>query len=85
MLYLLTVEDNGRIRLGRAIMMENGYGEEAPEHSVIKLTVGANDCKNNLLGILDAFEFLLDHNFEPKRTILAGFGFDEEIRFINCI
>jgi Gly-Xaa carboxypeptidase len=32
--------------------------------------------------ILDAFEFLLDHNFEPKRTIIAGFGFDEEIRHL---
>jgi acetylornithine deacetylase/succinyl-diaminopimelate desuccinylase-like protein len=46
------------------------------------LTIGATDCKNNLLGILDAFEFLLENNFRPKRTILAGFGFDEEIRFI---
>lgn len=31
------------------------------------------------MGILDALEFLLSQNFEPKRTILAGFGFDEEI------
>jgi Gly-Xaa carboxypeptidase len=48
---------------------------------VIQLTVGATDCKNNLLGVLDALEFLLQNNFEPKRTILAGFGFDEEIRY----
>lgn len=49
----------------------------------IQLTTGANDCKNNLLAILDAFEFLLENDFRPKRTILAGFGFDEEIRFIS--
>lgn len=46
-----------------------------------QFTAGATDCKNNLLGVLDALEFLLDNNFEPKRTILAGFGFDEEIRY----
>ena len=43
--------------------------------------IGSNDCKNNLIGIIEAFEFLLQHNFQPKRTILAAFGFDEEIRF----
>ena len=43
--------------------------------------LGATDCKNNLLGVLDALEFLLENNFQPKRTILAGFGFDEEIRY----
>lgn len=41
---------------------------------------GATDCKNNLLGIMEALEFLLDQDFKPKRTIIAGFGFDEEIR-----
>jgi Gly-Xaa carboxypeptidase len=40
---------------------------------------GSEDCKNNLMGILNALEFLLSQDFEPKRTILAGFGFDEEI------
>jgi Gly-Xaa carboxypeptidase len=48
---------------------------------VMQLMIGATDCKNNLLGVLDALEFLLKNNFEPKRTILAGFGFDEEIRY----
>jgi Gly-Xaa carboxypeptidase len=40
---------------------------------------GATDCKNNLIGVLEAFEMLLKKGFSPKRTILAGFGFDEEI------
>jgi Gly-Xaa carboxypeptidase len=40
---------------------------------------GASDCKNNLIGVLEAFEMLLKKNYSPKRTILAGFGFDEEI------
>src|ERR1700759_3254415 len=51
------------------------------QFSLDPLTIGATDCKNNLLGVLDALEFLLENNFEPKRTILAGFGFDEEIRY----
>ena len=42
---------------------------------------GATDCRNNLMGILDALEFLLSQDFEPKRTIVAGFGFDEEISY----
>ena len=49
------------------------------------LTLGATDCKNNLIGILDALEFLLDYNFNPKRTILAAFGFDEEIRYLSLV
>lgn len=40
---------------------------------------GASDCKNNLIGILEALETLLSKGFIPKRTILAAFGFDEEI------
>lgn len=40
---------------------------------------GASDCKNVLIGVLEAFETLLEKDFTPERTILAGFGFDEEI------
>ncbi|KAL3417219.1 peptidase family M20/M25/M40 [Phlyctema vagabunda] len=40
---------------------------------------GAADCKNNLIGILEALETLLEKHYEPKRTIISGFGFDEEI------
>ena len=72
----------GNILHGPAIMMENGYGEEV-KTSEVPLTSGATDCKNNLLGILETLEFLLDQGFKPKRTILAGFGFDEEIRYIH--
>ena len=59
--------------------MGNVYGDEVISINT-QLTLGATDCKNNLMGILDALEFLLEHDFQPKRTILAGFGFDEEIR-----
>ncbi|CZR67796.1 related to CPS1-Gly-X carboxypeptidase YSCS precursor [Phialocephala subalpina] len=40
---------------------------------------GASDCKNVVIGVLEAFETLLEKNFIPERTIMAGFGFDEEI------
>jgi Gly-Xaa carboxypeptidase len=37
---------------------------------------GATDRKNNLM---EAFDTLLKKNFSPERTILAGFGFDDDI------
>jgi Gly-Xaa carboxypeptidase len=40
---------------------------------------GATDCKNNLIGVLEAFETLLEKDFTPVRSVLAAFGFDEEI------
>ncbi|RDW67020.1 hypothetical protein BP5796_09769 [Coleophoma crateriformis] len=40
---------------------------------------GASDCKNNLMGVLGTLETLLEQDFVPERTIMAGFGFDEEI------
>lgn len=40
---------------------------------------GASDCKNVVIGVLEALETLLENDFTPERTILAGFGFDEEI------
>ncbi|RWA12710.1 hypothetical protein EKO27_g2383 [Xylaria grammica] len=40
---------------------------------------GASDCKNNLIGILEAVELLIDAGFKPKRTVVLSFGFDEEI------
>jgi Gly-Xaa carboxypeptidase len=39
---------------------------------------GASDCKNTLIGILESVELLLDAGFEPKRTVILSFGFDEE-------
>ncbi|ORY59704.1 peptidase family M20/M25/M40 [Pseudomassariella vexata] len=39
---------------------------------------GASDCKNNLIGIMESVELLLDAGFEPKRTLIMSFGFDEE-------
>ncbi|KAI1747373.1 hypothetical protein F4782DRAFT_426085 [Xylaria castorea] len=41
---------------------------------------GASDCKNNLIGILEAVELLINAGFEPKRTVVLSFGFDEEIQ-----
>lgn len=40
---------------------------------------GSSDCKNNLIGILEAVEALIESNFLPKRTLILSFGFDEEI------
>ncbi|KAI1505672.1 peptidase family M20/M25/M40 [Biscogniauxia marginata] len=40
---------------------------------------GSMDCKNNLIGILEAVELLIEAGFEPKRTLVLSFGFDEEI------
>lgn len=40
---------------------------------------GASDCKNSLVGVLEAFETLLENGHMPERTMLAAFGFDEEI------
>ena len=39
---------------------------------------GAADCKNNLIGLLSTMENLLHQGFEPNRTIIFAFGFDEE-------
>lgn len=39
---------------------------------------GSSDCKNTLIGILEAVELLVGAGFEPKRTVVLSFGFDEE-------
>ncbi|KAF8892084.1 carboxypeptidase S [Infundibulicybe gibba] len=39
---------------------------------------GSADDKGGLVGILSAVELLLENGFKPTRTILLGFGFDEE-------
>lgn len=39
---------------------------------------GASDCKNVLIGLLSVLEELLKQDWHPQRTVLLGFGFDEE-------
>lgn len=39
---------------------------------------GASDCKNVLIAILESFELLLRDGFQPTRSVIAAFGFDEE-------
>ncbi|KAK3323304.1 hypothetical protein B0T19DRAFT_425634 [Cercophora scortea] len=39
---------------------------------------GASDCKNQLIATLETVELLLEAKFQPKRTVLLSFGFDEE-------
>ncbi|KUJ21139.1 carboxypeptidase S [Mollisia scopiformis] len=39
---------------------------------------GSSDCKNQLVATLETVELLLAAKFEPKRTILLSYGFDEE-------
>ncbi|KAH8681650.1 peptidase family M20/M25/M40 [Xylariales sp. PMI_506] len=41
---------------------------------------GSSDCKNTLIGLLEAIELLIDAGFEPRRTVILSFGFDEESR-----
>lgn len=40
---------------------------------------GTIDTKNTLIGILEATESLLGQGWQPERTILISFGFDEEV------
>lgn len=40
---------------------------------------GSSDCKNNLIGIMEAVELLIDAGYHPTRTLILSFGFDEEI------
>ncbi|KAI5949848.1 hypothetical protein CANMA_005428 [Candida margitis] len=40
---------------------------------------GSSDCKNLLIGLLESLEELYKSGFKPKRTIILGFGFDEEV------
>jgi len=44
---------------------------------------GTLDIKNQLIGIMEAAEKLLEKGFRPERTILFGFGHDEETGGVN--
>ncbi|CUM62990.1 uncharacterized protein PRCAT00000551001 [Priceomyces carsonii] len=40
---------------------------------------GVHDCKDLLIGLLETVELLLEEDeFKPERTIILGFGYDEE-------
>ncbi|KAK6200154.1 uncharacterized protein RJT21DRAFT_133008 [Scheffersomyces amazonensis] len=40
---------------------------------------GVSDCKNLLIGLFETIELLLsEKSFKPERTIILGFGYDEE-------
>lgn len=40
---------------------------------------GVSDCKDLLIGLMETIEILLSEGkFDPKRTIILGFGYDEE-------
>ncbi|KAM6496948.1 carboxypeptidase S [Amanita muscaria] len=40
---------------------------------------GSSDDKSGLIGVLSAIELLIENNFQPTRTVVIAFGFDEEI------
>lgn len=40
---------------------------------------GVADCKNTLVAIFSTFDRLLSEGYAPDRTIIASFGYDEEI------
>ncbi len=44
---------------------------------------GTLDIKNQLIGIMDAAEILLQQGYRPERTILFGLGHDEETGGVN--
>jgi carboxypeptidase PM20D1 len=44
---------------------------------------GTLDIKNQLIGIFDAAEILLQQGYRPERTILFGLGHDEETGGVN--
>lgn len=44
---------------------------------------GTLDIKNQLIGIMDAAEILLQQGFRPERTIIFGLGHDEETGGVN--
>lgn len=39
---------------------------------------GVHDCKNNVVALFSSITALLEAGFTPQRTIVLGFGFDEE-------
>jgi carboxypeptidase PM20D1 len=40
---------------------------------------GTLDIKSGVIGVLEAVEYLLKHEFQPERTVYLGFGHDEEV------
>jgi carboxypeptidase PM20D1 len=44
---------------------------------------GTLDIKNQLIGIMEAAELLLQQGYRPERTILFGLGHDEETGGVN--
>jgi Gly-Xaa carboxypeptidase len=39
---------------------------------------GSNDDKSGLIAIMSSIESLLENEFEPTRSVVLSFGFDEE-------
>lgn len=44
---------------------------------------GARDNKSQVMAILEAVEYMLDHGVTPRRTIILAFGHDEEVLGTN--
>ncbi|GMM30767.1 Gly-Xaa carboxypeptidase [Martiniozyma asiatica (nom. inval.)] len=44
---------------------------------------GSGDCKNLVIGQLEAAEELIKTGFKPRRTVIFSYGFDEEITGIR--
>ncbi len=40
---------------------------------------GTLDVKSGVIGILEAVEYLIKHDFQPERTVYLGFSHDEEV------
>lgn len=44
---------------------------------------GSGDCKNLVIGHMEAVEELIKVGFKPKRTVILSYGFDEEVTGIR--
>lgn len=44
---------------------------------------GSGDCKNLLIGHMEAVEELIKLDFKPRRTVIFSYGFDEEVSGIR--
>lgn len=40
---------------------------------------GSSDCKNVLIAIMESIDALIINGFKPQRSVIAAFGFDEEV------
>lgn len=97
--YSLLYEWTGKVKNARPIILtahtdvvpvspetENSWRNEAFSGAILDGYIwgrGAIDCKNCVIGICEAVEYLITSEFQPERTIFLAFGHDEEVGGLN--